>query len=150
MGGVIKEGQNVKDAKFKDESSDQSKVQYELLMKPNIANLEDHVQIAEIEKRLDGIEKLIAVSPDKMSTLALGTNQKNISGALGVLNTRLSLLSPSHLDHVEGRLAALLQKMNSVVEQKSTTEDAEKQGKINELYDLCVKGDSNSVALSDI
>ena len=40
--------------------------------------------------------------------------------------------------------------MNSVVDQKGIVEDAEKQGKIEELYDLCVKGDANSVVLSDV
>ena len=106
--------------------------------------------MAEMEKRLDSLQKVIAASPDKMSTLSIETNQKNVFGAVDVLNTKLSMLNPSNLDHIEGRLAALLQKMNSVVDQKGVVEDAEKQGKIEELYDLCVKGDANSVVLSDV
>ena len=123
---------------------------YELMMKPNVASFEDHVQIAEVEKRIASIEKLIAASPEKMSTLAIETNQKHISGSVGVLDSRLSLLNPTHLDHVEGRLSALLQKMNTAADQKHTIEDADKQVKVDELYDLCVKGEANAVVLPDI
>lgn len=84
------------------------------------------------------------------SALSVETNQKSIVGAIGVLSSRLSLLSPSHLDHVEGRLAALLQKMNTVADRKAAIEDAEKQSKISELYDLCVKTEAESVALPQI
>ena len=141
------DGGNVKS---KSVSKDDSKVMYELLMKPNVSNLEDHVQIAEIEKRLESLEKVISASPDKLSTLSIETNQKNVFGAVDVLNTKLSLLNPSNLDHIEGRLSALLQKLNAVVDQKGVVEDVEKQGKIEELYDLCVKGEANSVVLSDV
>ena len=134
----------------KNVSDDNSKVMYELMMKPNVASFEDHVQIAEVEKRIASIEKLIAASPEKMSTLAIETNQKHISGSVGVLDSRLSLLNPTHLDHVEGRLSALLQKMNTAADQKHTIEDADKQVKVDELYDLCVKGEANAVVLPDI
>ena len=147
---AVSEPTNGGKVKSKSTNDDDSKVMYELLMKPNVASFEDHVQIAEMEKRLDSLEKVIAASPDKMSTLSIETNQKNVFGAVDVLNTKLSMLNPSNLDHIEGRLAALLQKMNSVVDQKGVVEDAEKQGKIEELYDLCVKGDANSVVLSDV
>ena len=131
-----------------DGSVDQSKVMYELLMKPEAAKLEEHIQVAEVEKRVENIEKLMAFSSDKLSALTIETNQKTVPGVVGVLGSRLSLLSPSHLDHIEGRMAALLQKMNTAAERKTTIDDAEKQGKIEELYDLCVKTDANS--LSDI
>lgn len=133
-----------------DQNTDQAKVMYELLMKPEVANLEEHMQVAEMEKRLEGIEKLMAVSSEKLSALTIETNQKSIVGSIGVLNSRMSLLSPLHLDHVEGRLAALLQTMNTVGDQRNTIDDAERQGKIEELYDLCVKGEANSLVLSDI
>ena len=67
-----------------------------------------------------------------------------------MLSSKLSLLNTSHLDHVEGRLGALLQKMNAVAERKAVIEDAEKQSKISELYDLCVKTEAEAVALPQI
>ena len=78
------------------------------------------------------------------------TNQKTVTGAMQVLNSRLNLLSPSHLDHVEGRLAALLQKMSNVADKKAVLDDAEKQSKISELYDVCMKAEANAVVLPNI
>lgn len=51
------------------------------------------------------------------------TTQKNIMGAISVLSARTSLLDPAHLDHVEGRLAALQAKINAVAEKKAVIED---------------------------
>ena len=84
------------------------------------------------------------------SDLSMETNQKSVTGAIEVLSSRLSLLAPSHLDHVEGRLAALLQKMNTISERKAVIEDAEKQAKVSELYDLCMKTEAESVVLPKI
>merc|ERR1719433_2626687 len=92
----------------------------------------------------------MAHSPGKMADLSMETNQKSVTGAIQVLSSRLSLLNPSHLDHVEGRLAALLQKMNTLAERKSVIEDSEKQSKISELYDVCIKTEANAVVLPDI
>jgi hypothetical protein len=51
----------------------------------------------------------------------LETNQKSVFGAVQFLGSRLSLLEPSHLDHVEGRLAALHQKMNAIADKKQVS-----------------------------
>ncbi len=84
------------------------------------------------------------------SSLCLETNSKSVSGALSVLLSRTSLLQPSHLDHVEGRLAVLVQKMNEVAEKKAALDDQEKQTKLNELYDLVQKCDGMAAALPEI
>ena len=64
------------------------------------------------------------------SVLSVETNTKNVTAAISVLNSRLGLLEPSHLEHVEGRLAALLQKLNSISEKKAALEDSEKNNKV--------------------
>ena len=51
-------------------------------------------------------------------------------GAVQVLSSRLSLLEPMHLDHVEGRLHAVHTRMNSIAEKKAAIEDADKQSKV--------------------
>ena len=51
--------------------------------------------------------------------LSMETNAKTVTGALGVLSQRMDLLTPGHLDAVEGRLAALTQKMNNIAEAKT-------------------------------
>jgi dynactin-2 len=123
---------------------------YELLMKPEIAKLEEQKKISEIDTRLKNLEILLASSFDKVSCMATETNQKSVVGSIEVLTSKLSLLDQSHLDHVEGRLAALAQKMNAISEKKSLVEDAEKQNKIGELYELCNKTEANSVALPEL
>ena len=123
---------------------------YELLMKPENAKLEEQKKIAEIDMRLKNLEALLVPSSEKISCLATETNQKNVVGSIEVLTSKLSLLEPSHLDHIEGRLASLAQKMNVISEKKSQVEDAEKQNKITELYDICNKTEANSVALPEL
>ena len=127
-----------------------SPAMYELLMKPETAKLEEQKKVAEIDIRLKNLEALLNATSDKVSCMATETNQKNVVDSMEVLTSRLSLLDPSHLDHVEGRLAALAQKMNVISEKKSLIDDAEKQSKIAELYDLCNKTEANSVALPEL
>lgn len=125
-------------------------VLYELLMKPETSKMEEQRRLADLERRLEMIEKAVGATPDKMSALSLETNQKSVFGAIQVLGSRLSLLDPSHLDHIEGRLAALYQKMNAIAEKKQVIEDAKKQNKIFELYDLVHQSESMAAALPEV
>jgi hypothetical protein len=43
-----------------------SSVLYELLMKPEASKLEEQTRVAEIEQRLERIEKALGSAPDKM------------------------------------------------------------------------------------
>ena len=70
------------------------------------------------------------------------TSQKSLLSALSLLSARTALLDPSHLDHVEGRLAALHAKMNAVAEKKAVLEEQEKQSRVNELYETVQKVES--------
>ena len=54
------------------------------------------------------------------------------------------------LEHVEGRLAALLQKLNSISEKKAALEDSEKNNKVAELYDMVTANQAVATALPDV
>ena len=82
--------------------------------------------------------------------LSVETNTKNVTAAIGVLNSRLGLLEPNHLDHIEGRLAALLQKLNTISEKKVALEDTEKNNKIAELYEMMIANQAIATALPDV
>ena len=82
--------------------------------------------------------------------LSIETNTKNVTAAIGVLNSRLGLLEPNHLDHIEGRLAALLQKLNTISEKKVALEDTEKNNKIAELYEMMIANQAIATALPDV
>ena len=43
-----------------------SSVLYELLMKPETSKMEDTRRVADIERRLESIEKAVGAAPDKM------------------------------------------------------------------------------------
>jgi len=127
-----------------------SEVMYELLMKPDSSKLEERQRLALFESRLEAIEKVLGPSAEKMSVLSVETNTKNVSSAISVINSRLALLEPVHLDHVEGRLAALLQKLNTVNEKKANLEDTEKNNKIAELYEMVTANQSVALALPEV
>lgn len=84
------------------------------------------------------------------SVLSVETNTKNVTSAISVLNSRLGLLEPAHLDHIEGRLAALLQKLNTISEKKAALDDAEKNNKIAELYEMVTANQAMATALPDV
>ena len=125
-------------------------IMYELLMKPDTSKLEEQQRLAVFESRLEALEKTLGPTPEKMSVLSVETNTKNVTSAISVLNSRLGLLEPAHLDHVEGRLAALLQKLNTINEKKTGLEDTEKNNKIAELYEMVTANQSVALALPEV
>ena len=47
------------------------------------------------------------------------------------INSKLSLLDPTQIDQVEGRLHNVLQKVNQINEKKATDDSSEKQAKVS-------------------
>ncbi|KAG0711902.1 Dynactin subunit 2-A [Chionoecetes opilio] len=127
-----------------------SGIVYELYYAPEHARLNQLASVAELEKRIDRIETLIGNNPDKLSSLSAWTNHRSVLGAVQVLSARLALLEPAHLDHVEGRLHAIHTRMNSISEKKAAIEDADKQSKVSELYELVKKTESLCSALPEV
>ncbi|KAG7174399.1 dynactin subunit 2-like [Homarus americanus] len=127
-----------------------SVITYELYYAPEHARLNQLANAAMLEKRIDQLESLIGNNPDKLSSLSAWTNHKSVVGAVQVLSARLALLEPAHLDHVEGRLHAVHTRMNSISEKKSAIEDADKQSKVSELYELVKKTEALCSALPEV
>jgi len=138
------------DNKTPNVNSDDNQVMYELMMKPDTSKMEERKKMALFESRLESLEKVLGPSQQKLSVLSVETNTKNVTAAISVLNSRLGLLEPSHLEHVEGRLAALLQKLNSISEKKAALEDSEKNNKVAELYDMVTANQAVATALPDV
>ena len=55
-------------------------------------------------------------------------------GAVSVINSKLSLLEPGNLEHVEVRLHSIIQKLDKIAEKKSTQEDGEKQNRVRKKF----------------
>jgi hypothetical protein len=67
--------------------------------------------------------------------LSLDTQHKSLIEVAHQLNAKANLLDSAQLDHIEGRLTALAQKMDSVNEKSAATpEDAERNQKVCSSY----------------
>ena len=123
----------------KDKVAEASSAVYELFYAPEHAKLNQLSRVATLEKKIDVLESLLGNNPDKLSILSAHTNHKSVLGAVTALSSRLSLLDPGHLDHIEGRLHQVHTRMNQIQEKKQAIEDADKQSKIAELYESMKK-----------
>ncbi|GBM30971.1 Dynactin subunit 2 [Araneus ventricosus] len=125
-------------------------VKYELYVRPDQTKLEQASKVANLEQRLRNLESIIGQDTKKLSFLTSNTDGKSVNAAINLLSSKLNLLEPSYLDQVESRFAVLHQCMQQVSEKKHQIEDAEKQNKIAELYELAKKVDDLSTSLPQV
>jgi len=115
-------------------------VTYELTYRPEQAYLMQVSNVADLEHRLHKLETVLGATSDKMARLSLDTQHKSLVEVAQELNAKANLLDSAQLDHIEGRLTALAQKMDSINEKTAATpEDLERNHKMNELYELVTK-----------
>jgi len=95
------------------------------------SNPEDSA-LASLESRLSALEASVGLSSENFSVVCMETNKKNLSQAVQVLASKTSLLDPYYLDHVEGRLGALQQKLMHLQDQKPGL-DSEAAAKLDNL-----------------
>ena len=88
-------------------------------MKSGAASDETAV-LAELSARLSSLEASVSPSPDQLSILTMETGRKTLTGAVQVLSSKTSLMIPDKLDHIEGRLGALQQKLGLVQDTKNS------------------------------
>lgn len=125
-------------------------VKYELYVRPDQAKLELSSKLSNLEQRLKNLENVIGQDMKKLSFLTSNTDGKSVSAAISLLSSKLNLLEPSILDQLEGRFALLHQSMQQAAEKKHQVEDAEKQNKVAELYELAKKVDDMSSSLPQV
>ncbi|CAL1267269.1 unnamed protein product [Larinioides sclopetarius] len=125
-------------------------VKYELYVRPDQAKLEQASKVANLEQRLRNLESTIGQDTKKLSFLTSNTDGKSINAAINLLSSKLNLLEPNYLDQIESRFTVLHQCMQQVSEKKHQIEDAEKQNKIAELYELAKKVDDLSTSLPQV
>merc|ERR1719452_434579 len=88
--------------------------------------------LSSLSSRLAALEVKVGFSAEQMSILTMETGKKNISQAVQVLSAKTTLMDPSKLDHIEGRLGALQQKLGYLQESKSTLDD-ESMAKVDHM-----------------
>jgi len=91
------------------------------------------LDLAGIESRLAVLEQVVGQRSQKQLVLSAPTDCGSMAGAADLLASRRPLLQQNHLDHVEGRLAALAYKMNAISEQRAGvmgTDEEERAGRL--------------------
>ncbi|KAF5272267.1 hypothetical protein FQR65_LT10244 [Abscondita terminalis] len=110
---------------------------YQLNYKPEQGRFAQTNRLAELEHRLHQLESILGASSDKLSRLASMTSKDNLYETAQHLCATASMLDSAQLDHIEGRLTALNQKLDSITEKKAKiSEDAEKDKMVIKLYDV--------------
>ncbi|KAF2903638.1 hypothetical protein ILUMI_02545 [Ignelater luminosus] len=117
--------------------SDESTIVYQLNYRPEQARFVQTNRLAELEHRLHRLETVLGASSDKLSRLSSMTSKGSLIETAQHLCATASMLDSSQLDHIEGRLTALSQKLESIAEKKAKiSEDSEKDRMILELYEI--------------
>ncbi|XP_035226105.1 dynactin subunit 2-A-like [Stegodyphus dumicola] len=139
-----------KKAKASPASSEEETVKYELFVRPDQTKLKQEAKLASLEQRLKNLETIIGQDKKKMSFLTSNTDDKSVTAAISLLSSKLNLLDPNYLEQIESRLLVLHQCMAQISEKKQAVEDAEKQNKVAELYELAKKVDELSSSLPQV
>ena len=95
------------------------------------------IELAAVEARVAALER--ALGPESVGerrALSAATDGRSLQYAADNLTAKRSYFQQQHLDHVEGRLAALSQKMTVIGEQKAALVAARQEDKLARLSRL--------------
>lgn len=110
---------------------------YQFAYKPGQASLAQTARLSELEARLNRLESVLGASSDKLSRLKCPNTKGSLLETAEHLSATASLLDSSQLDHIEGRLGALAQKLEAIADKKKQIhQDEEKDKMILELFDM--------------
>ncbi|VDN96490.1 unnamed protein product [Rodentolepis nana] len=131
-----------KKAPHKEGEPDES-ITFELFSKPSDKVDAANEKALELDRRLQRLEALI------------GSRDVSVTGPNGLVDAaarlveQVALLQPSYLDQVEARIATLQSKLTNASKnsESSVINDAAKQAKIGELFEIVKKWDSFSTDL---
>ena len=92
--------------------------------------------LPELDRRLARLEALVgSISPDQRRVLSAETDGLALSSAVQLLSQRRYVQTGQHLTHIEGRLAALNNRLDALGQQKSLVQRAKSASQVAALYD---------------
>eukprot|EP00092_Neocalanus_flemingeri_P013321 GFUD01014360.1.p1 GENE.GFUD01014360.1~~GFUD01014360.1.p1 ORF type:complete len:395 (-),score=120.58 GFUD01014360.1:104-1288(-) len=106
---------------------------YSLYIKHSTSALDEGALLSSLSSRLAVLEATVGFSADQMSILTMETGKKSISQAVQVLSAKTTLMDPSKLDHIEGRLGALQQKLGHLQESSKSILDSDSVAKLDHM-----------------
>jgi len=128
---------------------DKNSPSYSLFIKQSIATLEEGAMLSSLSSRLAVLEAAVGFSADQMSILTMETGKKNISQAVQVISAKTTLMDPSKLDHIEGRLGALQQKLGHLQESQSSP-DSDSVAKLEQMMSTVGRSKPLYASLPDV
>jgi len=125
---------------------------YELYCRPEHARFSQTAKVAELEQRLKKMEDLIGKDSPKMAGIIAEPENSDLSlmDIVTLLRTKMSLFDPTNIDIVDTRLQGVLQHILQLGAKKEAVENAEKENKIAELYEILHKWDGVADIVPDI
>nr|CAH7758282.1 unnamed protein product [Callosobruchus chinensis] len=131
--------------------SETSGIVYQFSYRPEQARLAQTTRLAELESRLNHLETVLGCSTEKLSRLTASTKKGSLMEVAEHLSATASMLDSSQLDHIEGRLGALAQKLEGITEKKKQVQqDDEKDKMILELFDLIKKNEATLMLVPQV
>merc|ERR1719427_1334205 len=127
---------------------DKNSPSYSLYIKQSISTLEEGAMLSSLS-RLAVLEAAVGFSADQMSILTMETGKKNLSQAVQVISAKTTLMDPSKLDHIEGRLGALQQKLGHLQESQSSL-DSDSVAKLDQMTSLVGRSKPLYASLPDV
>ena len=109
---------------------DGANIVYQLSYRPEQARLSQTSRVAELESRLHRLESILGSTNDKLTRLTSVTNKGTLLETAQYLSATASLLDSAQLDHIEGRLACLQQKLDAITEKKKQIAQDEEKDKM--------------------
>ncbi|XP_064463339.1 dynactin subunit 2-like [Ornithodoros turicata] len=120
---------------------------YELYYRPEYSKLQETAKLAMLEDRIKKLENIVGFDSQKLAMLTGPTNGKSLIEVANHLSSKLFLLEAPNIEQVEARLLVLQQRLQQLSEKRVLQEDADRQSKVNELYELLRKADTLSDSL---
>ena len=109
------------------------------------------LDISTVDGRMAALEKVVGrEGVGERKVLSAQTEGLSLARAVDTLASRKSFLQQQHVDHVEGRLAALTYKMNAIGEQKTAVEMASREDKVTRLVGQVASQASLASVLPDL
>ena len=128
---------------------DKNSPSYSLFIKQSIATLEEGAMLSSLSSRLAVLEAAVGFSADQMSILTMETGKKNMSQAVQVISAKTTLMDPNKLDHIEGRLGALQQKLGHLQESQSSL-DSDSVAKLEQMMSTVGRSKPLYASLPDV
>lgn len=114
-------------------AGEDSGIVYQFNYRPELARLQQTARLSELESRLHHLETILGATDDKLARLASGNKKESLLETAEHLSATASLLDSAQLDHIEGRLSALLQNLDNIKEKREKLGDDPEKDKMVRL-----------------